>query len=74
MEDSTFEGFGEFGEFQSNSGELTPTGGSWTFASDSSISEGSEDAGSVHSPRSQDAEDTTEAETRQSAPSKPSTR
>jgi len=37
------DGFGDFGEFQSASvegdGELTPTTGSWTFASDSSTDE-----------------------------------
>ncbi|KAK0463504.1 SIT4 phosphatase-associated protein-domain-containing protein [Desarmillaria tabescens] len=40
MEDSTFDNFGDFGDFQSASpsqdGELTPTAGSWSFASDSS--------------------------------------
>ncbi|KAG7448348.1 SAPS-domain-containing protein [Guyanagaster necrorhizus] len=43
MEDSTFDNFGDFGDFQSASpsqdGELTPTAGSWSFASDSSASD-----------------------------------
>ncbi|KAK0211682.1 SIT4 phosphatase-associated protein-domain-containing protein [Armillaria fumosa] len=45
MEDSTFDNFGDFGDFQSASptqdGELTPTAGSWSFASDSSASDDS---------------------------------
>lgn len=46
MEDSSFESFGDFGDFQTaEEGELTPTAGSWTFASDSSsISDFSEGA------------------------------
>lgn len=38
LDDSVFESFGDFGEFQAGhgSGELTPTGDSWTFASASS--------------------------------------
>lgn len=43
-EDASFENFNDFGDFQSGSGDLTPTGGSWTFASDASHSSGSEDA------------------------------
>lgn len=49
MEDSSFDSsFGDFGDFQSSQdGELTPTTGSWTFASDSGISdEAGEDSGS----------------------------
>lgn len=56
MDDSTFESFGDFGDFQSGDqdspspqdGELTPTAGSWTFASDASISDdtGSDGSGS----------------------------
>jgi len=39
-EDSTFDSFGDFGDFQSaRDGEFTPTTGSWTFASDSSTSD-----------------------------------
>lgn len=36
MEGSSFESFGEFGDFQSptQEGQLTPTGGSWMFTSD----------------------------------------
>lgn len=41
---SSFEGFGDFGDFQSGDGELTPTGGSWTFASDASFGSGSDEA------------------------------
>ena len=45
MEDSTFDNFGDFGDFQSASptqdGELTPTAESWSFASDSSASDDS---------------------------------
>lgn len=36
LDDSSFESFGDFGDFQGGSGELTPTGDSWTFASASS--------------------------------------
>ncbi len=36
--------FGDFGDFQSGEGHLTPTAGSWTFASDASMSSGSDDA------------------------------
>ncbi|KAK1223099.1 sporulation-induced protein [Marasmius sp. AFHP31] len=43
LDESSFESFGDFGDFQSadelQDGELTPTGGSWTFASDSSVSD-----------------------------------
>ncbi|KAJ7706882.1 SIT4 phosphatase-associated protein-domain-containing protein [Mycena rosella] len=41
MEDTAFDSFADFGEFSSSpplDGELTPTAGSWTFASDSSPS------------------------------------
>lgn len=52
MEDTAFDSFADFGEFQSTSpprdGELTPTAGSWTFTSDSSPSP-SDDASSEHS-------------------------
>ncbi|KAF9261231.1 SAPS-domain-containing protein [Marasmius fiardii PR-910] len=55
IDDSSFDSFGDFGDFQSaehdvddhlpEDGELTPTGGSWMFASDGSISgSGSEDS------------------------------
>lgn len=37
-DDASFEGFGDFGEFQAADGELTPTGGSWSFASASDAS------------------------------------
>ena len=40
-DDASFEGFGDFGEFQGADGELTPTGGSWSFASDASLSSNS---------------------------------
>jgi len=34
-EDSSFESFGDFGDFQTaEDGELTPTSGSWTFANE----------------------------------------
>ncbi|KAJ8092425.1 sporulation-induced protein [Marasmius tenuissimus] len=43
LDESSFESFGDFGDFQTadelQDGELTPTGGSWTFASDSSVSD-----------------------------------
>ncbi|RDB22233.1 Extragenic suppressor of kinetochore protein 1 [Hypsizygus marmoreus] len=44
IEDTSFDSnFGDFGDFQSaGDGELTPTTGSWTFASDSSTSDGSD--------------------------------
>jgi serine/threonine-protein phosphatase 6 regulatory subunit 3 len=43
-EDSAFDSFGDFGDFQTaQDGELTPTGGSWTFESGSSAS-GSDEA------------------------------
>jgi serine/threonine-protein phosphatase 6 regulatory subunit 3 len=39
-EDSTFDTFGDFGEFQTaRDGELTPTAGSWTFTSGLSASD-----------------------------------
>lgn len=39
-EESAFDSFGDFGEFQSaEEGELTPTAGSWTLTSDSSASD-----------------------------------
>ncbi|KAF7337855.1 Extragenic suppressor of kinetochore protein 1 [Mycena venus] len=51
MEDTAFDSFADFGEFSAASppqdGELTPTAGSWTFASDSSPSP-SDDVGSEH--------------------------
>jgi len=39
-DEASFEGFGDFGDFQAADGELTPTGGSWSFASsgDASLS------------------------------------
>ncbi|KAL0576562.1 sporulation-induced protein [Marasmius crinis-equi] len=50
LDESSFESFGDFGDFQSadelQDGELTPTGGSWTFASDSSLSDSSASRGS----------------------------
>ncbi|EIN06991.1 SAPS-domain-containing protein [Punctularia strigosozonata HHB-11173 SS5] len=50
IEDATsFDSFGDFGDFQAapEDGELTPTGGSWTFASDTaSAGDGSESVGS----------------------------
>ncbi|KAG7093017.1 hypothetical protein E1B28_009314 [Marasmius oreades] len=55
IDESSFESFGEFGDFQGaeaderQDGELTPTGGSWMFASDSSIS-GSEGSSSEGAP------------------------
>jgi len=47
MEDSSFEGgFEDFGNFQSaGDGELTPTTGSWTFASGSSTDEAGSESG-----------------------------
>ena len=36
-DDSAFEGFGDFGDFQSADGHDTPTGGSWLLASDGSL-------------------------------------
>lgn len=42
-DDTSFDNFGDFGEFQTGDGEMTPTGGSWSFASDTSISSGSDD-------------------------------
>jgi hypothetical protein len=48
MEETTFESFGEFGDFQSpQDGELTPTAGSWTFTGSSTLSDepGSEEPG-----------------------------
>jgi len=51
MEDTAFDSFADFGEFSAASppkdGELTPTAGSWTFASGLSPSP-SDDAGSEH--------------------------
>jgi serine/threonine-protein phosphatase 6 regulatory subunit 3 len=39
-DDSAFDTFGDFGDFQSaQDGELTPTAGSWTFTSGSSASD-----------------------------------
>jgi serine/threonine-protein phosphatase 6 regulatory subunit 3 len=38
-----FDNFGDFGDFQSGDGDLTPTGGSWTFASDASFGSGSDE-------------------------------
>lgn len=37
-EDASYENFGDFGDFQGGEGDLTPTAGSWSFASDTSIS------------------------------------
>lgn len=37
-DDASFDGFGDFGDFQGADGELTPTGGSWSFASASDAS------------------------------------
>ena len=47
MEDSSFEGgFEDFGDFQSGGGgELTPTTGSWMFASGSSTDEAGSESG-----------------------------
>jgi serine/threonine-protein phosphatase 6 regulatory subunit 3 len=43
-EESAFDSFGDFGDFQTaQDGELTPTGGSWTFESGSSASGASEE-------------------------------
>ena len=42
-DDASFDNFGDFGDFQTGDGEITPTGGSWSFASDTSISSGSDD-------------------------------
>ncbi|EJD02211.1 SAPS-domain-containing protein, partial [Fomitiporia mediterranea MF3/22] len=42
-DEASFENFGDFGEFQTGDGEMTPTGGSWSFASDASISSGGSD-------------------------------
>ena len=39
-----FDNFGDFGDFQSGDGDLTPTGGSWTFASDASFGSSSDEA------------------------------
>lgn len=44
VDDGSFETFGDFGDFHSGDGDLTPTGDSWTFASDTSLSSGSDDA------------------------------
>ena len=41
---NSFDHFGDFGDFQTGDGDLTPTGGSWTFASDASFGSGSDDA------------------------------
>jgi len=43
----TFEEFADFGDFQVADGELTPTGGSWSMASDASISSGGSDDAEV---------------------------
>ncbi|KAL0946479.1 hypothetical protein HGRIS_012696 [Hohenbuehelia grisea] len=53
MEDASYEAFGDFGDFQAASGELTPTGGSWTFASDSSSFASPSSPASDSPPRSQ---------------------
>lgn len=42
-DDTSFDQFGDFGDFQAADGDLTPTGGSWTFASDNSVSSESDD-------------------------------
>ncbi|KAK7038262.1 SIT4 phosphatase-associated protein-domain-containing protein [Favolaschia claudopus] len=58
MEDTAFDSFADFGEFNSPpaDGELTPTAGSWTFTSGSSPSP-SDDAASEHSdPQSPETE------------------
>ncbi|KAF8867842.1 SIT4 phosphatase-associated protein-domain-containing protein [Mucidula mucida] len=53
MAESSFESFGDFGEFQGAAdGELTPTAGSWTFASDGSDTPSSGDGSPSPSPKS----------------------
>lgn len=42
-DDTSFDQFGDFGDFQAADGDLTPTGGSWTFASDTSVSSESDE-------------------------------
>ena len=53
-DETSYDDFGDFGEFQTGDGETTPTGGSWSFASDISTSSGSDDTEVVdmtHSPQ-----------------------
>ncbi|KAH8117023.1 SIT4 phosphatase-associated protein-domain-containing protein [Phellopilus nigrolimitatus] len=54
VDDASFDNFGDFGDFHNGDGELTPTGGSWSFASDTSISSGSDDAEVIEADRSSD--------------------
>lgn len=42
-DDTSFDQFGDFGDFQAADSDLTPTGGSWTFASDTSVSSESDE-------------------------------
>jgi len=53
-DEAGFEGFGEFGDFQGADGEMTPTAGSWSFASDASISSGSDDVEVIEAERIKD--------------------
>ena len=55
VDEASFENFGDFGDFQTADGELTPTGGSWSFASDASISSESDDAEVIDTDRFFDA-------------------
>lgn len=55
VDETSFDSFGDFGDFQTADGELTPTGGSWSFASDTSISSESDDAEVIDTDRFFDA-------------------
>jgi hypothetical protein len=39
MEDTSFDSFGDFGDFQAARGDLTPTPDSWSFTSGSTTSD-----------------------------------
>ncbi|KAL5532801.1 SIT4 [Sanghuangporus sanghuang] len=54
MDETSFDDFGDFGEFQAADSDVTASGGSWSFASDTSISSGSDDTEVIditHSPQ-----------------------
>ena len=43
VDETTFDDFGDFGEFQAAESDIAASGGSWSFTSDTSISSGSDD-------------------------------